>query len=202
MNQSPVNWFDLLVVITILLGIRQGRKNGMSVELMSMLQWIAIVALGAALYRPLGDYLAITSPMSHLFWYITVYIIIAIAVKSVFLMLKKSVGGKLSGSDAFGRWEFYLGMGAGSVRFLCMLLFGLALLNAPMYTAQQIAANRAAQIKNYDNNFFPGLADVQQQIFKESFLGSLLKKQAEFVLIASTSPEPGKGLDRKKDRLP
>jgi uncharacterized membrane protein required for colicin V production len=202
MNQSPVNWFDLLVLITIMLGIRQGRKNGMSVEMMAMFQWIAIVAIGAALYRPLGDYLSLISPITHLWSYIITYVILAIIVKSIFSLIKKSVGGKMAGSDVFGRAEFYLGMGAGAVRFLCILLFALALLNAPMYSAQQVAANRAYQIQNFDNNLFPGLADVQMQIFKESFLGGLLKKQAEFVLIASTKPEQGKGLDRRKDNLP
>ena len=94
--------------------------------------------------------------MSHLLSYIIVYVIIAIMVKSSFALLKKSVGGKMTGSDVFGRAEFYLGMGAGAVRFLCMLIFALALLNAPMYSAQQVAANRAYQIKNFDSNFFPG----------------------------------------------
>jgi uncharacterized membrane protein required for colicin V production len=199
MNQSPVNWFDLLVLITIMLGIRQGRKNGMSVEMMITIQWIAIVAIGAALYRPLGDFLALSSPITHLWSYIITYVVLAIVVKGIFALLKKSVGGKMAGSDVFGRGEFYLGMCAGAVRFLCMLLFGLALLNAPMYSAQQVAANRAYQIQNFDSQFFPGLADVQMQVFKESCLGSLLKKQAEFVLIASTKPEAPKGVERRKD---
>ena len=37
------NWFDALVVITLLWGLNKGRKHGMSVELMMTLQWIAIV---------------------------------------------------------------------------------------------------------------------------------------------------------------
>jgi hypothetical protein len=201
LQHSPLNWFDLLVVIVAMLGIRQGRKNGMSVELTPMLQWIAIVAIGAVTYRPLGDLLADSSPMEHVFCYITVYIIMAIMIKCTFSMLKKWGGGKLTGSDLFGRGEFYLGMAAGAVRFLCILLAALALLNAPYYSAQEIASTKAYQVDMYGSTFFPGLSAVQIQIFKESCLGSLLKNDAEFLLIASTKSEH-KELPRKKDDLP
>ena len=202
LKDTPVNWFDLLVFIVLLLGVRQGRKNGMSVEMVPMLQWLAIVAIGALGYRALGNWLAMNSPMSHLFCFITMYVVLAILTKCAFSLLKKGAGGKLVGSDIFGRAEFYLGMFAGSVRFLCILLAALALLNAPYYSSQEMASNKAYQDDMYGSNFFPGLCNVQVQVFKESFLGSLLKKKAEFLLIASTKGEPAKGIQRRKDDLP
>jgi hypothetical protein len=198
LEHSPLNWFDLAVVIVIMLGIRQGRKNGMSVELTPMLQWLVIVGICAVTYRPLGDLLADSSPMSHLFCYITCYIIMAIMIKCTFSVLKKLAGGKLTGSDLFGRAEFYLGMLGGAVRFLCILLAALAILNAPYYSAQEIASNKAYQVDMYGSTFFPGLSNVQIQIFRESCVGSLLKNNAEFLLIASTKPEH-KDLPRKKE---
>ena len=200
MSLSHINWFDLVVVVTILLGVRQGRKNGMSVELTPMLQWICIVALGALLYRPLGDWLADSCPLERVFCYITVYIIIAIAVKGMFSLLKKMAGGKMAGSDVFGRAEFYLGMFGGAVRFVCILLAFLAILNAPYYSAQDIASNKAYQTDMYGSTFFPGLSTVQVGIFKESFLGSALKDNAEFLLIASTKSER-KGPPAQEGRL-
>jgi hypothetical protein len=199
--QSPINWFDLLVVVVVLLGVRKGRRSGMSVELMPMLQWIAIIIAGAFLYRPLGDMLADSAPMGHLACYITVYVFIAIATKLAFTLIGKSAGGKLVGSDAFGRAEFYLAMGAAGIRFLCILLAGLALLNAPFYSKQDIAKEKAYQEDMYGSTFFPGLAGVQEQVFKNSFLGSFLKTQAEFLLITPTKSE-NKGLQRRKDDLP
>jgi hypothetical protein len=198
LQHSPLNWFDLVVVVVLLLGIRQGRKNGMSVELTPMLQWLVIVVVGSVTYQPLGDMLAESSPMSHLFCYITVYILMAIVIKCAFSMLKKLGGGKLTGSDLFGRAEFYLGMLGGAVRFLCILLAALAILNAPYYSAQEIASTKAYQVDMYGSTFFPGFSTMQIQIFKESLLGGLLKKNAEFMLIASTKPEH-KDLPRKKD---
>jgi hypothetical protein len=198
LQHSPVNWFDLLVIITILLGVRQGRKNGMSVEMTPMMQWICIVAFGALLYRPVGDWLADSCPMEHVFCYITVYILVAIAVKCMFTGIKKMAGGKLAGSDVFGRAEFYLGMVGGAVRFTCILLAALALLNAPYYSPADIASNKAYQVDMYGSTFFPGLSNVQIQIFRDSLLGGLLKNNAEFMLIASTKSEK-KDLPRKKD---
>jgi uncharacterized membrane protein required for colicin V production len=201
LQHSPLNWFDLLVVIVALLGVRQGRKNGMSVELVPMLQWMCILAAGAFLYQPLGDAIADSSPMPHLFCYIAMYIVIAMLVKCAFLGLKKLAGGKLTGSDVFGRAEFYLGMLGGVVRFSCILVAALALLNAPYYSAAQIAKDKAYQNDMYGSDFFPGLSNVQIQVFKESFLGSLLKKNAEFLLIKPTKPEH-KEIQRRKDDLP
>jgi uncharacterized membrane protein required for colicin V production len=198
LQHSPLNWFDLVVVVTILLGIRQGRKNGMSVEMTPMFQWMCIVGLGALLYRPLGDWLADSCPMEHVFCYITVYIIVAIVVKCLFSWFKKMAGGKLAGSDMFGRAEFYLGMIGGAIRFTCILLAFLAILNAPYYSAADIASNKAYQTDMYGSTFFPGLSTVQLGVFKESFLGSTLKNNAEFLLIASTKSEH-KDLPRKKD---
>ncbi len=202
MQHSPVNWFDVLVIVTVLLGIRKGRMNGMSVELVPMFQWMAIVAVGAVGYKFFGDILAESSPMGHLFCYITCYIILAIFTKGAFVLIKKGAGGKLVGSDIFGRAEFYLGMLGGAVRFTCILLAGLALLNAPYYSAQEIASDHAYRMDMYGSNFFPELSGTQIQVFKESLIGGALKKHAEFLLIASTKSEPSKTIQRRKDDLP
>lgn len=189
LDHVPVNWFDFVVVIVLFLGVSKGRKNGMSVEMMSMLQWVAIIFAGAFLYRPLGDMLCQSSPVSHLLAYIALYITIAIVVKIIFSGLKKVIGGKLVGSNVFGRAEYYLGMLAGAVRFACILIAALALLNAPLYTQQEIAKKKAAQLDLLGSNFFPSTGQMQQQVFKESMLGSATKNYAGFLLIASTKSE-------------
>src|SRR5579863_10365520 len=94
-NPLPINWFDVVAVVVIMVGLNRGRKNGMSEELMITLQWVAIVVVGAFAYRPVGDMLAQTSPVSHLFCYIAIYITAAIVTKLAFGMFKKAIGGKL-----------------------------------------------------------------------------------------------------------
>ena len=201
LQNSPINWFDFIVVITLLLGVSKGRKNGMSVELVPMLQWIAIVIAGAAFYHPLGDMLAQSSPMSHLFCYITVYLIIAIVVKSIFSLIKKGAGGKLVENNVFGGAEYYLGMFGGAVRFACILIAALALMNARLYTQYEVAKTRAADVDLYGSTFFPRFSEVQQGVFKDSFLGSLMKKHVEFLLIAPTKPE-NKEIERRTTDFP
>jgi hypothetical protein len=200
-DKPPVNWFDLLVVIMILLGARQGRKNGMSVECLVAIQWIAIVAACTFGYLPFGNFLTDMTPMSHLFCYIAAYVFIAMMVKAFFSLIKKGLGGKLLGSDLFGRGEFYLGTLAGVVRFLCILTTGVALLHARKYSPQEIAKNQAYVQDVYGSNFFPDLYTAQTQVFDESLSGAKIKKYAPFLLIKPTLPED-RGIARAKDELP
>ena len=200
-DHIPLNYFDVVVLVTVLIGAKMGRKHGMSEEIMGVLQWVAIIFAGAFLYRPLGDKLALSSPISHLFCYITIYVATAIVTKIAFSLLTKSMGGKLMGSDVFGGAEYYLGMVAGAVRYSCMLLAVLAILNAPYYSKQDVSAAQAFQNDVYGSNFFPELSSVQQEVFKDSMVGSLIKKRASIMLIASTKKETV-AIKRRKDDLP
>lgn len=199
--QSPVNWFDLLVVIMVIVGIAKGRKHGMSEEMMITLQWLAIIFVGAFLYKPMGQALSASAPVSHLFCYIAMYLTLAAAIKVSFVLFKKAIGGKMVGSSVFGGMEYYLGMVSGAVRFLCILVFAMAILNAPYYTPQALAASMKYTMDNYGSDFFPGVSTVQEQVFKQSLVGSQFKQHAAFLLITPTEPE-SKGLQRRKDDLP
>jgi uncharacterized membrane protein required for colicin V production len=201
LDKMPIHWFDIAVVIVLLLGVSRGRKNGMSVELMVMLQWVAIIFAGAFFYRPLGDQLCQMSPVNHLFAYIAMYITIAIVVKLAFAGLKKAMGGKLVGSNVFGRAEYYLGMVAGAIRFACILMAALALLNAPTYSSQELARDKAYQVDMYGSAFFPGFGVTQHGIFQESLLGSAVKHYAAFMLITPTKSEK-REMERRKVDLP
>jgi len=91
-------------------------------------------------------------------------------------------------------------MAGGAVRFACILIAAMALMNARLYSRYELEAAKAYQLEVYGSNFFPEFSAVQQQIFKESLIGSALKKNAEFLFIAPTKPE-NKDL-RRKDDLP
>lgn len=200
LGNIPIHWFDFAALVVILLGVSRGRKNGMSVELMITMQWLAIIFAAAFLYKPLGDTLyQASSGVTHLFAYISMYILIAIGVKLAFSVLKKAMGGKLIGSGVFGRAEYYLGMLAGALRFLCILIAALALLHARGYTSQELAKDKAYQVDMYGSNFFPGLGTTQHEVFKESLLGSAFEHYASFMLIASTKPEHRDFEKRKLD---
>jgi hypothetical protein len=120
-----------------------------------------------------------------------------ILIVGAFAFLKKSLGGKLVGSDLFGRSEFYLGMMAGMVRWTCMLIVGLAVLNAREFNSAEIKSKIEYQKNVYGSDFFPELYSVQESVFSKSLTGPFVKKYLSALLITPTAPEK-KELKRKE----
>ena len=198
LDKLPFNWFDLVLVVVLIMGVFRGRKRGMSEELMSVLQWVGIVIACSIAYQPLGAWLADVSLMSQLMSDVVAYLVTAVGVALAFVLFKRAFHGKLIGSDAFGKAEYYLGMPAGMLRFGCVLLAGLALLNAPLYTQQEIQAYKEFQMKNFDSEFFPGLQSLQANVFEKSLTGPFIKKYLAFLLITPTASAGGKQLKQKE----
>ena len=192
LDQLPINLFDFVLVAILVIGVLRGRKNGMSEELLSLLMWLTILFLGAIIYEPAGKFLHDTSPFSLLSSYVMVYVASGLLVLGVFVLIKRGLGGKLLGSDLFGKAEYYLGMASGLVRVTCMLLAALALLNARFFSAAEIKAMEAFQNDVYGSNFFPGLHSLQSTVFERSLTGPWIKENLGFFLIKSTEPDTTK----------
>jgi uncharacterized membrane protein required for colicin V production len=201
LGSMPINWFDLAVVTVLLLGIWRGQKNGMSGEALPLLKWLVIVLVAARVYEPVGRWLWANSPFGLLTCYVLGYLLVVLGVTACFSLLKRWLGGKLIGSDLFGRGEYYLGMGAGMLRFACILVAGLALLNARMYTEAEVRAMRKYQQDVYGSNFFPTLPMVQKEVFEASFLGPRIRTYCSTLLIRPTPPG-GKDLRQARRQLP
>lgn len=200
-NQALFGWFDFIVVAMLVVGFLRGRKRGMSVEFMDVIQWLAIVGVGAVLYQPLGSLMALSAGFGKLFGYLTAYLVMAAVIKSVCTLFKRSIGEKLVSSESFGSLEYYMGMAAGIVRYGCMIIFFLALLNARLYTEAELKAQEQQQQKDFESIRFPTLGRIQNSVFKESFAGQITRQVAPFLLIASTPPEASIGtIKQQKDR--
>ena len=194
----PFNWFDILVVVVVFYGLSRGRKHGMSEELVSLLKWLTILFGCAALYQPIGNAIAASPAFNQLSGYLIAYLGVALIIAALFAIFKTMIGGKLVGSDTFGRSEFYLGMIAGMVRFCCLLIVGLALLNARAYSTAEIRADVKYQNDVYGSTFFPKLYSVQSQVFDNSLTGPWIKTNLAFLLIKPTEPEK-KELRKEKE---
>ncbi len=190
-NKFPVNWFDLLVVALLVVGVFRGRKRGMSLELLDLIQWLVIIFAGAFLYKPIGEMFAQMTSTGMLFSYLFVYVWIAVATKILFIIIKQTIGARLVGSDLFGGAEYYLAMVAGLLRFGCMVMMSLALLNARYFSPAEIAADEKMKKEVYGSDFFPGLSTLQNEVFENSLSGSFVKKQVEVMLIKPTPPRQG-----------
>lgn len=197
----PINLFDVVVLAVLTVGLMRGRKHGMSEELMMLIKWLTIVGVCAFTYDPLGSWLAESSPISLLGSYLIAYITVALVIIGLFALVKHSLGGKLVGSDIFGRAEYYLGMGSGLIRFSCILLAALAILNARYFSPTEVRAREAFQNDVYGSNYFPGLDKAQITVFQTSLTGSWIKDNLSFLLIKPTKPE-NKQLRQKEYSLP
>jgi len=186
-NGLPFNWFDIVVVVVLGFGLFRGRRNGMAKEFLPLLEWLVMVPVCGLGYVMLAGVLAGFLP-DPLWICLAAYLALALVVFIVFTVLKRLFAEKLVKSDFFKGGEYYLGMLSGLVRYACVLMFVLALLNAPVFTPAEIAQQTAFDKKNFGGglfagNYFPHLVQVQSAVFKESFLGPRIKDNAGMLLI-------------------
>jgi uncharacterized membrane protein required for colicin V production len=201
------NWFDVAVVLLIMLGFWRGRKRGMSRDFLPAGFWFSVVIAGGFGYERVGNW-AMSQPFlrqifgnglsNHTTVYVSSYLLIALVAFAVFQLLKQFFKKRLAGGNAFGGGEYYLGTMAGIVRYLCIGLAALALINAPYYSAADIAATEAYNnrwygggLKEYSGDFIPDLQEVQASIFRDSRLGPLIKHKLGLLLINTTQTAPG-----------
>lgn len=200
LNNIPFNWFDALILLMMLLGIARGRKRGLSQELFTMLLWVVLVLGCAVAYMPLGDLLASAIGFSSLTCYVICYLAVAALLSVLFAPIKRALGAKMITADSFGRAEYYVGMPVGMIRFLCILIAMLAILNARLYSTKEIVSRQAYQKEVYGSDFFPGLNSLQQDVFERSFTGPHIKKYLSFLLIKPTAPQQMQPLRRPEEK--
>lgn len=202
LDNLPFNWFDIALLVVLFVGLQCGRKNGLSVELLGALQWLAILFGCAFAYEPVADFITGSTTVFSMFSAnLTAYAAAALLISSLFAFMKKASGGKLFGGDAFGNGEFYLGMVAGMVKVTCITFALLALLNARYFSPAEVRAELKYQNEVYGSDFFPSLHTVQSQVFEKSFAGPWIKKQLSWLLIKPTVPEQTQ-LARKEFSVP
>jgi uncharacterized membrane protein required for colicin V production len=201
-NNLPFNWFDVTFMVVLCFGLWRGRRNGMSKEAMPVFQWLSLVLVCGMYYSLIAPTYANTLGTGKLASAMLGYGTLALAVWMVFYILKGIFVPRLTGSNFFGGGEYYLGMVSGMIRFTCMLLAALALLNAPYYTTADIQAHNAYVQRwfgggLYSGNFFPDVNTVQEQVFKKSFTGHYITNYMGTLLI-ETAPPSAKPQQKKK----
>jgi uncharacterized membrane protein required for colicin V production len=197
LDNLPVNWFDGVVVGMLIIGLFRGRKHGMSKELLPLLKWVSLVLVCGIWYPMAAQLLVNTAALSRRASCIFGYLLLAFVIFLVFSVLRWLLVHRLAGNNLFGSGEYYLGMLSGMIRFACMLLAGLALLNAPFYTAADITKHDA-YVKRwfggglYSGDYFPSLYTIQEQVFAKSFTGPYIKDYLGPLLIETAPPPAAK----------
>lgn len=195
LNNMPVNWVDALAVAVLVIGFIHGRKRGLSQEMLDTVQWILIVVTGAIYYRPLAALMAQKPMFSQLTYYILSYLLIALGWKIFFTLVKQRIGQKLIEGDVFGRFEYYGGMLAGSVRFGCAFLAVISLLHAPYYSPEYWTKRAKEVDYNYGSDFFPAPCKIQKSVYQNSLTGRSTEKYASQFLIVQIAGEEKKVRD-------
>jgi uncharacterized membrane protein required for colicin V production len=185
LNKMSFDYFDVFVVLWIILGVFIGRKRGMAQELLPVLQWIFIMILAGLFYNPVAQFLHQNANLELVLASICGYFIIALVVHFIFLWVKNAVGEKLVGSDMFGRMEYYFGMAAGGIQFACMLICLIALVNVRIISAEEMARTEKMQEKNFEGIRFPTMGSMQHAILVDSICGRTVKDNLGPLLIAS-----------------
>lgn len=184
-----MNLFDFLVVAVLVAGVMAGRRHGITNELPRLLKWLVLVAFCAAVYPLVGASLAGLGMLNPFLSNLLGYLACALVVFAFFSMLKRRLEGRFEKSDAFGRAEYYLGMGSGFVRYGCVVVTALALLNAREFTPAELRAQQRFQEQNFGSTVFPTLHNIQVSVFQRSLTGSFINEYFGFLLIAPTHPQ-------------
>ena len=96
----PFNWFDIAAVVVLGFGLFRGKRNGMSKELLPLVQWLVLLPVCGLVYPKLAAVLAGFVPDK--FWTcILSYLALAMVVFIVFKMLKQQIAEKVVAGDFF-----------------------------------------------------------------------------------------------------
>ena len=205
-NGKAFNYIDGVFAVWLVVGVILGRRRGMTKELLPTLKWLGVVLLAGLFYLPASGFIFknANGAFSLLTSKISAYVAIALGVNLIFLSVKQAIGEKLTGSDYFGRAEYYLGMISGFIHAACIIIVMIALMNARVYSDAELAEEIKIQKKNFEDIRFPTYISVQHAILKESFSGKLIKGNLYSVLIASgsdTNKPPETAAKKKEDTI-
>jgi uncharacterized membrane protein required for colicin V production len=175
--------FDWVALGFILAGFVLGSRKGFSHEMMFLLQWLAIVVACGMGYKAPGGAFAAWIKINPSIGYVLAYVVIAIGVCVVFKVIRKLTGEKLFTKETFGRLETPLGALAGAGRFGCILVAGMAMINAfPMPAEGSKAPRPRAEW------WAPDFETIQTSILAKSRTGGLVTSNLYAVLIPPTAP--------------
>jgi uncharacterized membrane protein required for colicin V production len=194
--------FDGFLAIFLVTGILRGRKRGISEELLDVMQWVVIVVGAALAYHGIGALLINYAKFPPLLGNVIAYVIAAVVIVFLFRTLKRGVGEKLVQGDVFGRFEFYLGMLAGFIRFFCIALFVLAIIHAKYSTPAERERIAELQRKNFGSISFPTFDEMQYSIFYKSASGNLIRTNLSLLLIQPVPDgpiRPGDTIGRRRE---
>ena len=186
-SNAKFNYFDMVAIVWLIIGFFRGRKHGLSGELLPMSLWLGIVVAGGLYYARFSGTVHQYTQFGPLWSNVTAYLLIALGVYLIYRWFRQLFAEKLVEKDPFGRSEYYLGMMAGVVRFGCMIVVAMSLMNSRVATAAELAESEKFQAAWFSDIRFPTYGEFQQDALLKSFSGQWVETHLKPVLIAAVN---------------
>jgi len=183
-----INWFDMLVVVLILLGVRQGRKVGMSGEVIGLMYWVSLALAAGLGHVWVGVFIQSKAPLATGYCLVIGYLLIAMVLRLIFERIKTANAEKLAKEDMFGGMEYYFGMAAGALRVACMVVVFIALLHGRYISHADRVAAAKVQRDSFGAVLFPTFVLFHSAVFYESLVGRMLAAHAGWLLVPAMPP--------------
>src|SRR5271154_2374561 len=106
LDNLPFGWFDVALVAVLGFGLFRGRKNGMTKEILLMLQWVCTVIVCGLGYEMVGQILVNTVGLDKTPSYLLGYFSLMFVIYLLFILVKKAFMPRLTGSNFFGSAEY------------------------------------------------------------------------------------------------
>jgi len=184
---SP-NLFDALLLGLLGYGGYKGKQDGASGTWLSFIQWLCIALPGGLMGGLFGAGLRALFGAGPFWSQIIGYSLWILLVCCVFGYLYSKGKDEAIDGDKFGRLEYPLGVLAGVLKGLFILLTVMSFLNGRVYTSQVIEASRANQIKEFGTTLFPTVPMLHHMAFNTSFSGPRLKTAFGWALLQPYQP--------------
>lgn len=178
------NWFDWAALGWVLIGFVRGYQRGLSEEVLRILPWVLGILAAGFFHEKWGGELAGALGLGSIWSQAVVYAGIVAGCLLVFHGLRKWIGEKPVESGAFGWAERPLGMLGGALRYACMVVVLLALLNAPAYTGSELDAALRV-IHQPGARLYASGAEAKAGIMLDSWLGRFAREHFGSLIIRS-----------------
>ena len=184
------NWYDIIVVATLIYGVVAGVRNGFSGEVIMVLGLLLMVALALSFYARAGEWLMEISGLTVELANLVAFVSIAVLVYVVTLVIRLTVHRKLKQMKFTAAVENVGGGVAGLLRMLVVLAWltvVLSLTRSP-FLHEQVAQNSRFGALVVEQ--FPAVAAVAKKQFPEKmWLLKDLKRREEPGIDEGSSPK-------------
>ncbi len=195
-----ISIFDLLILLVLVAGAFHGRKRGMSLEFIDVVQWPLLLLFAGNTYEPIANFVAPYIQVKILYLYIGSYLLAAGFVALIFHSIKKTKDGKILGPDFFGSMEYYLGTVSGAFRYGCILVMIFSVLN--IFPVKDRSSRGASNNTVMDVLKSRSPAEIHYALTRGSNTGRFVRRHFSFLLMhpagGDKSPEPAKGKKKNK----